>query len=586
MMQFNPKISSRRPGFYPAHFYGLIPLLFAILFVGVAPGFANAGQRRHRHYYRQPAGRDALNRLQREITAYMRDNSHPASGMAYEASFAFTGAGRPLAVAGTGFGLAALVAGVERGWLDREETAGQVVRIGSFLKDSRIRKTLHGALPRWLYADNGNGNETGSDGPGSDVSADLVETSFLIQGLLIARAYFDADTETERRLRQLVDTLAGEVEWDWFTGGREEGLYWQWNRRDGFDRGAIIPGGNDNLVAYVLALGSPTHPISRANYERWAEDGALREREVAGYRLPEALPGGGPLSICHYAFVGLNPWELADRHVPEGYFTRNLRQVLSNRGYCLYEAPEEFQYGEDFWGLSASLSPDGYVAFSPEDDRGFLAPSAALASIAYVPYYAMQVLANLDGELRRMAWGANGPYDAVSLADNWCANEYLALNQLPIAGMIENYRSGLLWKLFMGAAEVKAGLAKAGLTRPDLREGFPEAVRPLEPAAGGGYAEGAYVAVVHPETNSFLIPYWLKRAGRPEFALYDASGGMIWESTPEAQAGRNWLEILPDDLDAAGLRYGDSDADAGGLVLRLRRDNGDFRLPVELHHMP
>ncbi len=575
--------SNRVPSL-PVFLYRLV--LAAILLAWIANLPAQSGERRRRHYYHQPVGRDALNRLQKAVTDYMQDNDHPASGLAYEASFAFTEAGRPLAVGGTGFGIAALIAGVERDWLDRDDTAERIVRIGTYLRDNPARKALHGAFPRWLYAANGDSGAAGASGSSAAADeADLLETAFLIQGLLMARAYFNAEAETERELRDVVDTLWREVEWNWYTNGKDAGLYWQWSRKNGFDPDGKLAGSDESLIAYVLALGSPTHPIGRASYDYWAEGGDSQDRDVAGYRLRAAPPGGGPLFAGHYSFVGLNPWEIADRRAPEGYFLQNCLRVLANRGYCLYEAPEEFQYHEGWWGLSACLTPDGYETFSPENDRGYVAPTAALASIPYAPYYAMQVLENLDGELRRMAWGENGPYDAVNLSDNWCAREYLAINQLPIAGMIENYRSGLLWDLFMGVPEVRAGLAKAGLGRPDLPAGFPEAPRPLEPAEGGGYAEGNYVAVTHPERNAFLIPYWVDRAGEAEFALYDADGGIIWRRDLEAAAGRNWLEIPPDDI--AGSVDPDAGADgASGLVLLFRFGNGEFRLPVEFRHMP
>ncbi len=575
-------ITYRQPARQPVGGGGIFRFFLVLVGVlwlaGCMASPLQSGERRHRHRYQQPAGRDALNRLQKAVTAYMRDNDHPDSGLAYEASFAFAGAGRPLAVGGTGFGVAALVAGVERGWLDRAETAERIVRMGTFLRDNVDRKALHGAFPRWLYPDNA-GTAAG------DAGADLIETAFLIQGLLIARAYFDAAGGTERELREIVDTLWREVEWDWFTAGKDEGLHWHWRGKDGFHPDGKNAGAGEGLVAYVLALGSPTHSIDPVNYPHWLEGADRPDRTVAGYRLGASGSGGDFFLDSHYSFVGLNPWEIADSQAPEGYFLRNARQVLANRGYCLYEAPEEYRYHQGWWGLGACLTPDGYETFSPGNDRGYVAPAAALGAFPYAPYFAMQVLAVLDGELRRMAWGGNGPYDAVNLADNWSAREYLAIDQLPIACMLENYRSGLLWDLFMGLPEVKEGLAKAGLKRPDLPAGFPEALRPLEPAEGGGYVEGNHVAVTHPEGNVYRIPYWADRAGEAEFALYDADGGVIWRGRFPAAAGRNWLEIPPDELEENVYPDAES-AGADGWVLLYRFGNGDHRLPIEFRHMP
>ncbi len=479
--------------------------------------------------------RELLDTVQQDCFRYFWDAGDPRTGMAYEASFSYSTEGRPLAVGGTGFGIAALPAAVERGWITRDEAVGRLSTIVSFLRDETQRLELHGAFPHWLH------NETGKiiRFSEADDGADLVETALLMQGLLIARAYFDRPG-IEADVRDSITTIWQDIDWQWFSNAMEDGLYWHWSPNHGFTLGLKIQGFNECLIAYILALGSPTHPITRKTFDHWTAGTGYETRNVFGYEIEGTTPGGGPLFLTHYSFIGLNPWIMADRFVPGGYYVRNVRQALSNRGYCVYEAPAENQYDDNFWGLTASLIPDGYAANEPLHDTGIVAPTAALASMPYVPVYAVQVARSLRA--LDQVWGEYGPYDAINKRVGWIANEYLAIDQLPITCMIENYCSGLLWNLFMQIPEVQAGLAKAGIGLPTLPEGFPETIA-TKIRQGAAWVDDAYTILQHPDTYTYHIPFWVAEQGKVMFTLLEENGSaaFLWEV--QAQPGRNELRL-------------------------------------------
>jgi hypothetical protein len=486
--------------------------------------------------------REALTNLQRQAFLYFWEFGHPASGAAFEADFGWEI--KPVTMAGTGFGIAALVVATDRGWVTRELAVERLLKITGFLLEIS-RPEWRGAFPHWMNGENG---EPLNFGNGND-ELDVVETSFLIQGLLIAREYFDGPG-AEKEFRDQATALWENVDWDFFTDGQKAGLFWHWSPVRGF-LGLKVKGFNEALVTYVLAASSPTHPIDPAAFNFWYQSPNYRKRTFFGYTVEGTPNGGGPLFITHYSFIGLDPRRLADKMVPNGYFIRGVKQTLSNREYCVVHAPREHRYNESFWGLTASQKMDsGYGIFSPVNDQGVLAPTAALSSMPFTPHYSMQVLAFLSTRLKDLLWSWFGPRDAISLKDDWVSPHYVAIDQLPIVAMVENYRSGLPWRLFMANREVQNGLKILGFTEPLLEDGFPEAVitRYLR---GGRYRDDAYVIRRHPDTGLYAVPYFLKDGGEATFTLIDAGEPgeiVLYSSTEQASPGSNTLSMdLPMD---------------------------------------
>jgi hypothetical protein len=510
--------------------------------------------------------REALDNLQRQAFMYFWEFGDPDSGMAYEADFGWEV--RPISVAGTGFGLSALVVAVDRGWISREEAVARLLKITNYLLKIS-RPEWHGGFPHWL---NGKTGEPFDFENGTDI-IDIVETSFLIQGLLISREYFNGPG-SESQFRKEATLIWESMDWNFFTDGQGKGIFWHWSPKRGF-LGLKVKGYNEALVTYVLAASSPTYPISKETFEFWYQSPNYRKRTIFGYTIEGIPQGGGPLFTAHYSFIGLDPRKIADNFVPSGYFIRNVKQTLSNREYCVTHAPRVNRYSENFWGLTASQKEDaGYGVFSPLNDQGIIAPTAALSSMPYTPHYSMEFLNFISTRLKDMVWSWYGPRDAVSLKDDWVSPHYLAIDQLPIVSMTENYRSGLLWRLFMGMPEIQKGLKHLGFFEPKLEDGFPEAIitRTLR---GAKYHDDAYVLRRHPDSGLYLIPYYLKDGGQVQFSLTESRAPNetdIFQITQNAVPGSNTLAL---DLPVGNGRL---------LVLTMKcSEDKSFTLPLRFY---
>ncbi len=364
---------------------------------------------------------------------------------------------------GSGFGLMAIIAGVERGYITREEAMERFEKVLDFLERADC---FHGVFPHWWNGETGKVRAFSE----KDNGGDLVESSFLFQGLLCVQQYCN-DSERERSIASRIEQLWRKVDWDWHRKG-ENLLYWHWSAEHTWEMNFPIRGYNECLITYILAASSPTHPIpAEAYHEGWAESGKLLDAHEAE-DLPlqlryQSISGSGPLFWAHYSFLGLDPNGLKDRYAD--YFEEMKNLSLVNRAYCIRNPKQYKGYGEDCWGLSASYSINGYAAHQPyeSDDWGVISPTAALSSIVYTPQESMQVMRYLYKK-RELLWGKYGFYDAFSETQHWYPQRYLAIDQGPIAVMIENYRSGLLWKLFMSHPDVQKGLKRLGFQSPHL----------------------------------------------------------------------------------------------------------------------
>jgi len=505
-----------------------------------------------------------LDKLQYDAFRYIWEHTFEESGFAYEDSR--NRESGQATIGGTGFGVAAIVVAAERGWISRDEALNRILKIATFLRDKTDRKNLHGAFPHWLDGRTGK-TFAFSD---QDNGADLVETAFMIQGLLIARSYFAGDNEQEKALRDCITELWHDVDWHWFTRSENNGLFWHWSPEHEFGMGMKISGFNEAMIAYVLALGSPTHPISREAAEYWYSTSEYQPKTGNGYTIEAANEYGGCMFLSHYSFIGLDPRRMADSHVRRGYMVRNTTHTLMNRAYSLESAPAEHQFSEGFWGLTACDVKDGYRYQSAYNEIGTVAPTAALSSMPYTPEYSMRVLWNIYDNYREQMWGKFGPYDAFSLKDNWFDNSYLAIDQLTIVSMVENYRSGLLWSLFMNVPEVRDGLARMGVQPLPAVNGFPQVVVPLK-KTDAGYELDALDLRRHPDSGLYTLPYSCEKDGLVFFTITDSSGRVIKQFTREGRRGDNLLEfdqfmpVTPERLQLT-MNIGDLTA---GLPIRL-----------------
>ncbi len=405
---------------------------------------------------------ELLELVERQTFRYFWDGGHPVSGLAFDRRRT---AGREtddrVAIGGSGFGIMTLIVAVERGWVSRDAA---LERLGRMLGVLTRATCYHGALPHFIDG------ATGATIPFSrkDDGGDLVETAFLCMGLLAAREYFDRDSSEERRLRHMMTRLWEEVEWDWYTQGGRNVLYWHWSPNNGWAVDHEIRGWNECLITYVLAASSPRYAVDPPVYTEGFAGGRefLNGRSYQGIELPLGPAYGGPLFFTQYSFCGLDPHGLADRYA--NYWEQNLRHVRIQHAYCSANPQHHPGYGPECWGLTASDDPDGYAAHAPDHDNGTISPTAALASFPYSPTESMAALRHFLAHPSEKIWGRYGFIDAFCEARNWYADTFLAIDQGPIVIMIENHRTGLLWNLFMRAPEVRAGLRRLGFVSPHL----------------------------------------------------------------------------------------------------------------------
>lgn len=411
-----------------------------------------------------------LDTVQKQTLKYFWDYAEPNSGMAREryhpdGKYPKNDA-HVVTTGGSGFGLMGIVAGIDRGFIPRDSAVARLEKIADFLAEA---PRFHGAWSHWLNGETGEVQAFGE----KDNGGDIVETSFLAQGFIVVREYLKNGSEEEKAVAKKYDELWKGIEWNWYTNNKN-GIYWHWSPVYEWEMDFMIEGYNECLITYVMAASSPEHAIDAAAYhEGWARSGNITT-DVEAYGIPLILKHntrgdkGGPLFWAHYSYLGLNPKGLTDKYA--NYWNLNVNHTNINYEYC-QENPENFEtYGPSSWGLTASYTRKedgsiGYAAHSPDSDRGVVSPTAAISSIPYTPDKSIRAMRYFFTDLNDLLWGPAGFYDAYSLeGEPWAAEKYLAIDQGPMVVMIENYRSGLIWDLFMQAPEVQNGLEKLGFS--------------------------------------------------------------------------------------------------------------------------
>ncbi|HSZ85404.1 MAG TPA: glucoamylase family protein [Puia sp.] len=403
-----------------------------------------------------------LTLIEQQTFNYFWSGGNSVSGLARER----TSSGNTVTTGGSGFGIMGMVAAVNRGFISRSDAVTRLTAITNFLTTKCER--WHGAFSHWI-----DGN-TGATIPfGSNSGADIVETSYMMMGLLTARQYFNSNTDAnELALRDSINSIYNAVEWTWFTqNGAVNGLYWQYNPSytSTSDIWSIpVVGWDEALITYVMAASSPTHPITKNIYDNgWAQNGGMKNgNSYYGIQLPLGPSYGGPLFFAHYSFQGINPNNLTDAYA--NYWTQDTAHARINYLYCVNNPHNYYGYSASCWGLTASDIQNGYDASSPTEDDGVIAPTAAISSLPYTPTESMNAIRFFYYKLGDKIWGQYGFIDAFNLTNIWFDSDCLAIDQGPQIVMIENYRTGLLWNLFMSCPEVKTGMTNLGFSSPNL----------------------------------------------------------------------------------------------------------------------
>ena len=395
---------------------------------------------------------ELLELIQKQTFNYFWDFAHPNCGLARERN----SSGDIVTTGGSGFGLMSMIVAIERGFITRDEGLARLSTILNFLETA---DRFHGVWPHWI-----NG-ATGKVAPFStkDNGGDLVETSFLVAGLLSFRQYLNASVPAENALITKINALWQSVDWDWYRNG-ENVLHWHWSPNYNFEMNFELRGYYEATITYILAIASPTHAIPANLYnDAWCRNGGIvNGKQFYGYTLPVGYDYGGPLFFAHYSFLGLDPRNLQDNYA--NYWTQNVNHSLINQAYCAANPKKFVGYSQDCWGLTASDNHLGYNAHQPTNDLGVISPTAAVSSLPYTPEQSMNAIRHFYYLLGDKLWGPYGFYDAFNITENWWASSYLAIDQGPMIVMIENYRTALMWNLFMSCPEITEALDNIGFT--------------------------------------------------------------------------------------------------------------------------
>lgn len=427
---------------------------------------------------------ELLDMVQEATFRYFWDYGHPTSGLARER----LGSGNTVTIGGSGFGIMALISGIERNFVTREEGSARILKIVNFLAKAN---RFHGVWPHWLNGATGTVIPFGT----YDNGGDLVETAFLIQGLLAVRQYFNQSNSTELEIVQKITALWEGVEWDWYSRDKSGFLYWHWSPNYAWQMNMPIKGWNEGLIVYLLAIASPTHPVSATYWTSgWsANPSYVNGKSFYGFPLRVGPDYGGPLFFAHYSFLGFDARNIKDKYT--NYFTNNTNHTLINRAYCVANPKKYAGYSANCWGLTASDDPTGYLAHEPtlSNDNGTISPTAALSSIVYTPQYSIEALKYFYRELGQDVWGEYGFIDAFNQTANWNATSYLAIDEGPIMVMIENYRSALLWNNFMANTEIGTALKAIGFVADntgiaDLKTNKPFSIAILNDADNANFS--------------------------------------------------------------------------------------------------
>jgi exo beta-1,2-glucooligosaccharide sophorohydrolase (non-reducing end) len=406
---------------------------------------------------------ELLSMVEEASFRYYWEADEPHSGMARENT---PGNDDVVAVGASGFGVMAMVVAADRGFITHTQALDRLLRITAFLERA---DRFHGAWPHFLSG------ATGHVLPVFgiyDNGADLVETSFLMEGLLTARQYFKADGAQGRALYERITALWQGVDWDWFRATpQRDALYWHWSPDYSFYIANRLTGWNEVMITYLEAIASPTHPIPASGYYSGWVGEAIGNRYANGsthygIKLEVGQGTGGPLFFTDYSFMGFDPRHIRDRYAD--YFDNNRNQALINQAYCV-ENPHHWKgYQADLWGITAVDGPRGYRPYepTPDLDDGTIAPTGAISAMAYTPEASLGALRHFYRDLGGRLWNIYGFRDAFNLTQDWYSEITMGLNQAPMTVMIENHRTGLVWRTFMANPEIRTALESIGF-RPD-----------------------------------------------------------------------------------------------------------------------
>ena len=414
---------------------------------------------------------DDLSRLQRDTFKYFAEEVNLDNGLVPDN----TKQGAPSSIAAVGFALTAYPIGVERGYLSRAEAIKRCLITLRFFHDGPQGTGEDAIGYRGFYyhfLDMKIGRRVWK----CEVST--IDTTYLIAGALTAAMYFNLDTEGEREIRRLADALYHRADWQWAQNGALTVSH-GWKPERGFIRYRWT-GYSEALILYILALGSPTFPLPAESYPAWTR--TYKWKELYGHEFLYA----GPLFIHHLSHMWIDFRGIQDEYMSGkaiDYFENSRRAIYAQQAYAMRNPKKFVGYDRYSWGITASDGPGpavrringrkirfyDYIARSIPSgpDDGTLAPWAVAGSLPFAPEVVMPSLKRINTDYPDMTnkYGFKCSYNPTFTSGKkkgWVSEGYYGLDQGPIVMMIENYRSGLIWRLMRSCPHIINGLCRAG----------------------------------------------------------------------------------------------------------------------------
>ena len=495
-----------------------------------------------------------MDEQQKKIISLFYEGADPTTGMAYNnPKYKET-----LTTGASGMGVMCIVAGVERGWIDRAAGAEHIAKMTRFLKKAT---RFEGAWSHWYYTN-------GAPYPfGNQVAAgEIVETAFMMGGLLTACEYFTGNSDAEKEIRENTQYFWETINWKKFIKGDK--LYWIWHSDKVGQNNELelqMIGWNECLLIYILGMAAPDHlkipqSIYSTSWKGW--NFATPSRKTYGYLMPLGTEYGGSLFLSQYSFLGLDPRLMEDNDVY--YWTQNVSHTMINRHYCIFEAPAEYNYSELNWGLTACGgcgSNSDYKGRRPfQDDDGVIAPTASISAYPFTPFYSTQVMFNMSKNFPNL----NGEYGfsiSYSPSEKSVGTDYLAMEHAPMAIMIENYRTGLIWNLLMKNEYVQKGLQLAGMkSQPNYQPGFYLAMI--------NTATEVYDMMRHPDSENYEINFYTTNAGNGTLKISNMMNEIVFDTRVDLTAGTNTISFFNNSI-LRGKKYTLSVSDAANKTYSI-----------------
>jgi hypothetical protein len=421
-----------------------------------------------------------LDQLERDTFAYFWETTPPDTGLTPDR---FPG-DDTASVASVGFALTSYPVGIARGWITRAQGAERTLATLRFLMNARQGPESEGTAGYHGFFYHFLDPRTGCRARGSELST--VDTTLLMAGVLTSQSFFNGGDDTERSIRELADGLYRRVDWAWATSRhRPPLLSMGWTPERGFLE-SDWEGYNEAMILYVLALGSPTHPIDARAWNSWTST----YRWDDSFGLPRV--DFAPLFGHQYSHVWIDFRGIQDAYMESkgiDYFVNSVRATSANRAYCVANPAKWVGYSDTVWGLTASDGPrNGTVDLGPESpfrsywargaglhqaaDDGTIAPTAVGGSVPFMPEAAISTLGYFRTHFGDRLYGKYGFRDAFNLSypqessteKGWFDDQYVGIDQGPILLMIENYRTDFVWNLMKMNSHIRAGLGNAGFS--------------------------------------------------------------------------------------------------------------------------